>query len=334
VSDDEPGYARRRRGRGFQYVDTRGRGLSSAATVDRIRSLAIPPAWTDVWICRYANGHLQATGRDARGRKQYRYHPRWREARDATKYGNMIEFGRALPRIRRRVDRDLARRTLDRKKVVATVVRLLDATALRVGNEEYARENRSFGLTTMRDRHAAVNGSELRLTFRGKGGQTQDVELHDRRLARAVKRCQDLPGQQLFQYIDDDGGRVSVTSDDVNEYLREASGGDFTAKDFRTWTGTVLAAWALDDLGEYRTQTQAKRQVVRAVESVAADLGNTPAVCRQCYIHPDVFGAHLDRTLGEVLEAEAERKLSRDLKRLSPHEAAVLGLLTRRLAAG
>ena len=252
--------------------------------------------------------------------------------RDETKYHRMLAFGAALPKIRRRVDRDVSRHALSRSKVVAAVVRLLDTTTIRVGNDEYARENRSFGLTTMRDRHVNVTGSHMEFRFRGKGGKMHDIELTDARVARVVKRCQDLPGQHLFQYVGDDGEPAGVSSDDVNDYLGEITGDDFTAKDFRTWTGTVLAAWALEDLGGYGSKTQAKRQIVEAVESVAQELGNTPAVCRRCYVHPDVLDAHLDGTLRSVLEQQAGRKLSKKLAGLTRHEAAVLALLTRRLA--
>jgi DNA topoisomerase-1 len=332
TTDAEPGIRRRRRGRGFQYLTSSGRTLTHTGELARIRALAIPPAWTDVWICRSDKGHLQATGRDARGRKQYRYHPRWREVRDATKYHRMLAFGAALPKIRRRVDKDLSRHALSRKKVVAAIVRLLDTTTIRVGNDEYARENRSFGLTTMRERHVDVKGSQIVFRFRGKGGKMHDIEFTDARVARVLRRCEDLPGQRLFQYMGDDGEPMGIDSDDVNAYLGEITGDDFTAKDFRTWTGTVLAAWALEDLGGYGSETEAKRQIGAAVESVSGELGNTPAVCRRCYVHPDVLDAHLDGTLSSVLEREARRKLSKGLAGLTRHEAAVLALLTRRLA--
>ena len=320
VSDREPGFARRRRGRGFQYTDADGGPLSSEQ-VQRIEALAIPPAWTDVWICRSANGHLQATGRDARGRKQYRYHPRWTQVRDDTKYHRVLAFAKALPKIRRRVEKDMSRKALSRERVIATVVHLLDTTNIRVGNEEYARDNRSFGLTTMRERHVEVNGSNITFRFRGKSGKMHDVELTDPRAARVVKRCEELPGQELFQYVDDEGEVVDVGSDDVNGYIQDASGGDFTAKDFRTWSGTVLAAWALQELGEFDSKAQAKRQVVAAVKSVSAELGNTPAVCRRCYVHPEVLDAHLDGSLGAVLGEKTARA------GLTAHEAAVLALL-------
>jgi len=333
TTDDRPGIRRRRRGRGFQYVAPDGRTITDAEERARIDALAVPPAWTDVWICPSPNGHLQATGRDARGRKQYRYHPRWREVRDETKYERMIAFGAALPRIRRRVDRDIARRALSKPRVVAAIVRLLDETSIRVGNDEYARENRSFGLTTMRKRHVDVEGSRIMFRFRGKGGKPSDVDVTDPRVARVLRRCEGLPGQDLFQYVDADGEPVDVDSDDVNDYLREITGEDFTAKDFRTWSGTVLAAWALEELGEAGSPTQAKRQVVRAVESVAKELGNTPAVCRSSYVHPQVIETHLEGNLARELGRKADGRVAQGLRGLTAQEAAVLALLRRRLEA-
>jgi DNA topoisomerase-1 len=330
-SDDRPGITRRRRGRGVQYLDADGRTITDAAERTRIEALAIPPAWTDVWICPWPNGHLQATGRDARGRKQYRYHPRWRELRDEAKYDRMLAFAAALPRIRRQVDRDIARNALSKPRVVATIVRLLDETGIRVGNDEYARENGSFGLTTMRKRHVEVEGSRIAFRFRGKSGKTTDVDVTDPRVARVLRRCEGLPGQPLFQYVGEDGEPVDVDSDDVNAYLREVAGGDFTAKDFRTWTGTVLAAWALEELGEAGSQTQATRQVVRAVESVAKELGNTPAVCRSAYIHPQVIETHLEGNLAQLLGRDADRRVAQGMRGLTRNEAAVLALLRRRL---
>ena len=329
VTDEQAGITRRRRGRGFQYLAPDGRTIADRAERARIDSLAIPPAWTDVWICASPKGHIQATGRDARGRKQYRYHPRWREVRDETKYHRLAAFARALPRIRRRVDRDLRRRALSRERVVATVVRLLDETTIRVGNDEYARENRSFGLTTLRDRHVDVRGDRIRFRFRGKSSRVHEVEVEDPRVARVVRRCEELPGQDLFQYVNEDGEPVDVTSDDVNDYIRTAAGDEFTAKDFRTWTGTVLAAWTLDELGG--TEGAPKKQLVSAIESVAQELGNTPAVCRACYVHPDVIDAHLDGTLTTGLGRRARQALTQERHRLSPQEAAVLAFLERRL---
>ncbi|MET0553191.1 MAG: DNA topoisomerase IB [Vicinamibacteria bacterium] len=327
--DEGAGITRTRAGKGFTYRDVRGRTIRDAAQLGRIRSLAIPPAWTDVWISPAATGHIQATGRDAKGRKQYRYHPRWRAARDETKYQRLMAFARLLPRIRARVDRDLARDGLTREKVIATVVRLLEATLIRVGNEEYARQNRSYGLTTMRDGHASVSGERVRFRFRGKSGRDHVIDLHDRRLSRIVKRCQDLPGQQLFQYVDASGHRRAIESADVNGYLREVTGGDFTAKDFRTWSGTVLAAWALEELAPGPEEAPVKRNVVRAIESVSARLGNTVAVCRKCYVHPAVVDAYLEGSLVATLQA----RLGAEARRtgLPAEEARVLQLLARRL---
>ena len=331
VTDASPGIRRRRAGRGFSYIGPDGKRVTNRDQVAWIRSLAIPPAWTDVWICTSRRGHLQATGRDARGRKQYRYHPDWRAVRDDAKYGRMIAFGQALPAIRRRVDADLRKHGLPRERVLAAVVRLLEKTRLRVGNEEYARDNRSYGLTTLRDRHAEVGSSRIRFRFRSKGGKASDVELSDARLARIVARCQDLPGQELFAYLDDDGEVRAIGSSDVNDYLREITGQDFTAKDFRTWSGTVLAAWALKELEGVDSEAQAKRNVVRAVEQVAEWLGNTPAVSRRSYVHPAVIDAYLDGDVVRAARQTADRKLREDLRRLSPQEAAVLALLRQRL---
>jgi DNA topoisomerase-1 len=332
VTDEEPGIRRKRSGRGFTYVEPRGKTVRDARVVARIKSLAIPPAWTDVWICPSPHGHLQATGRDARGRKQYRYHPRWREVRDEAKYGRMIAFGQTLPRIRRRIEQDLARTGLPREKVLATVVRLLETTAIRVGNPEYAKENDSFGLTTMRDRHVEVDGSKLRFEFRGKHRKLQTVDLTDRRLARIVRKCQDIPGYHLFQYLDEAGNRQAVDSADVNEYLRRISGEDFTAKDFRTWAGTVAATLALREFESFDSEAQAKSHIVKAIETVAGQLGNTPAICRKCYVHPAVIEAYMDGTMLQTLRRRAEEQLSEGLSKLKPEEAAVMALLRERLA--
>jgi DNA topoisomerase I len=331
VSDQSPGIRRRRQKDSFVYVEPDGSQVKDERTLERIRVLVIPPAWTDVWISPLANGHIQATGRDDRGRKQYRYHERWREVRDANKYERLIEFARVLPRIRRRVQHDLRRRGHPREKVLATVVQLLETTMVRVGNEEYARENRSFGLTTLRTRHVRVKGSRVRFFFRGKSGKEHEVTLRNRRLAAVVKRCEELPGQQLFQYLDEQGERRSIDSADVNEYIREASGGDFTAKDFRTWAGTVLAAQALQDMERVDSEAQAKRNLVAAIERVAERLGNTRAVCRKCYVHPAIVDSYMDGTMLEVLQARAEKEMRTSLHNLGAEEAAVLALLRRRL---
>jgi DNA topoisomerase-1 len=332
VSDESPGFHRRPSGKGFTYLGLDGKPLRDPEALRRIKSLVIPPAWSDVWICARADGHLQATGRDARGRKQYRYHPRWRSVRDETKYGRMMVFGRALPGIRKRVESDLALPGLPREKVLATIVRLLEVTLIRVGNEEYARTNHSFGLTTMRDQHLKVGRAALTFAFKGKSGIKHEIELADRRLARIVQRCRDLPGQTLFQYLDEQGERHTIDSADVNEYLREASGHHFTAKDFRTWAGTVLAAMALQEFETFDSKAQAKKNIVRAIESVAERLGNTPTVCRKCYVHPEIIEAYLDGTMIETLKQKAEDVLSDELASLRPEEAAVLGLLHARLA--
>jgi DNA topoisomerase-1 len=339
VSDQGPGIRRRRVGRGFSYRGPDGRRLRGRATLAWIRSLAIPPAWNDVWISPIRHGHLLATGRDARGRKQYRYHPRWREIRDDTKYTRTIAFAEALPSIRERSRRDLGRPGLPREKVIATVVQLLEKTLIRVGNEEYARSNRSYGLTTMRDRHVEVDGSTLRFEFQGKGGKPYSVDLQDRRLARVVKRCQELPGQVLFQYLDEDGKRQTIDSGDVNDYLREITGEDYTAKDFRTWAGTVLAHQALLALEQVDSEAAAKRNVVRAIEAVAEHLGNTAAVSRKSYVHPAVIEdyidgsiAGVDRSMLDTVRQRAEGEIAGSLASLEPEEAAVLALLQRRLA--
>jgi DNA topoisomerase I len=308
----------------FAFQDGDGHRIIDAATLDRIRRLAIPPAWRDVWICPHANGHIQATGRDARGRKQYRYHARWRQERDGTKYDRMLALGRAIPALRRRVAADLAAHGLPRRKVLAAVVRLLETTFIRVGNEEYARSNKSFGLTTLEDRHVAFRAAELRFHFRGKSGVVHDVSVHDAKLARIVRRCRDLPGQELFQYVNDDGARATIDSADVNAYIREAAGDDFTAKDFRTWAGTVLAARALQDATGPRRPSN--RDVKRAIERVAERLGNTPSVCRKCYVHPDVIAAYLDGTLAAAMGRHVAARRGPTLR---ADEAAVLTLLRR-----
>jgi DNA topoisomerase-1 len=333
VSDEAPGIARLGQPGAFRYAGPDGQAVSDEATLERIRKLAIPPAWTNVWICKQANGHLQATGRDARGRKQYRYHPRWRESRDEAKYGRMVAFGRALPAIRAQVDAALRLPGLPREKMLATIVYLLQATMMRIGNEEYARENKSFGLTTLRGRHVRIDGSEVEFRFRGKSGVHHAVKVQDRRLARIIRQTRDLPGQELFQYVDDEGQPHAIGSQDVNEYLQAISGADYTAKDFRTWSGTVLAALALREYEQFDSEAQAKRNVVQAIESVAKKLGNTPTICRKCYVHPEVIASYLDGTMLESMRASAKDELQHELHALEPEEAAVLALLQQRLAA-
>jgi DNA topoisomerase-1 len=331
TTDARPGIRRIRRGRAFTYVDADGKRVRAAADLARIRSLVIPPAWIDVWICPDPRGHLQATGRDARGRKQYRYHPKWRVVRDETKYDRVIGFAQALPSIRRTTSDHLRRQGLPREKVLATVVRLLEKTLIRVGNDEYARSNRSYGLTTMRDGHVEVRGARLRFSFRGKSGVEHEIDLTDRRLARIVRQCRDLPGYELFQYIDENGQRQTVGSEEVNAYLKDITGQDLTSKDFRTWAGTVLAAQLLREFEAFTSDAEAKRNILAAVEMVARRLGNTKAVCRKCYIHPAVFDAYLDGSMLETI-AERARNVSRAVDRLTAGEAAVLRLLKRRTA--
>lgn len=333
VSDTKPGIRRVAGEDGFRYLQPEGTAVTDERTLDRIRKLAIPPAYKDVWICRDPLGHLQASGRDARGRKQYRYHARWREVRDEAKYAKMLVFGRALPRIRARVEQDLAKAGLPREKVLAAIVRLLERTLMRVGNEEYAKSNKSFGLTTLRNRHVKVRGTGVTFDFRAKHGIDWHVELQDRRLSRIIKRLQDLPGQELFQYMDDAKQRHAITSDDVNAYLREASGEEITAKDFRTWAATNLAAVALSALEAFDTAAKAKKNVRRAVEGVAKMLGNTPSICRKCYIHPAVFDGYLDGSLLEGIKARADAVLDHGTAGLTAEEVAITAFLDRRLNA-
>jgi DNA topoisomerase I len=327
VSDLAPGIRRKRRGSGFFYLDASNRRLRNREQLRRIKRLAVPPAWRDVWISPRENGHLQATGRDAKGRKQYRYHADWRMVRDETKYERAIAFAEALPKIRKRVEADLRMASLTREKVLATVVQLLQISLIRVGNEEYAQANHSFGLTTMRNRHAEVVGSKIKFHFKGKSGKLHELAVSDRRLARITEKCQELPGQHLFEYVNDEGKPVPIHSDDVNEYLHAISGQEFTAKDFRTWTGTVLAAIALHKMEEVGTKTLARKNVVNAVESVAKALGNTPAICRKCYVHPAIIDSYMSGALANSLRLKADAELSDRLNELRPAEAAILAFL-------
>lgn len=331
VGDGSQGFVRVPNGKEFRYLDANGEEVTDEAALARIRTLVIPPAWTDVWICKYENGHLQATGRDARQRKQYRYHARWRNLRDEVKFERMISFGKALPEIRKQVDAALKLSGLPREKVLATIVYLLQATMMRIGNEEYARTNKSFGLTTLRVRHVRIDGSAVQFRFRGKSGVFHDVTVADKRMAKIIQRIRDLPGQELFQYVDDDGTRHAIDSADVNEYLRTITGEDYTAKDFRTWSGTVLAALALREFEQFDSETQAKKNIVRAIEAVAEKLGNTPTICRKCYVHPAVLASYLDGTILEALQQETEQELVEDLHALQPEEAAVVAMLQSRL---
>jgi DNA topoisomerase-1 len=333
VTDAEPGIRRRRAGRGFSFVGPDGKRVTAPSTLARIRSLVIPPAWTDVWISIDPHGHIQATGRDARGRKQYRYHPQWREARDQTKFERMVEFGAALPAIRGRVAEDLRGAELSRDKVLAVVVSLLDRTLVRVGNPEYAKDNHSFGLTTMRDRHVVVEGSAIRFRFSGKSGKEHEVDLADRRLARLVQRTQDLPGHRLFQYVDEHGQPRPVESGDVNDYLRSIAGDGFSAKDFRTWGGTVLVARALLDTEVCDAESEAKSNVVAAIKAAALELGNTPAVTRSAYVHPGVIRAYLDNELTS-LWLDAEQRIDEWPQELRREEVVLLAVLRGGLPGG
>lgn len=332
VVDSVPGISRVPDKDGFHYLGPDGKRVRDDATLARIKALAIPPAWSDVWVCPWANGHLQATGRDAKHRKQYRYNARWRSVRDEAKYERMLNFGKALPLIRKRIDEALKLPGLPREKVLATIVYLLQATMMRIGNEEYARQNKSFGLTTLRDRHVRIDGSEVEFRFRGKSGVQHSIKVDDPRLARIVRRTRDLPGQELFQYVDDDGQQRSVGSADVNEYLRSITGEDYTAKDFRTWSGTVLAALALQEYEKFDSEAQAKKNVVRAIESVAEKLGNTPSVCRKCYVHPAVIESYIEGSMVNAMQQRAREEMAHDLQTLGAEEAAVLALLQERLA--
>src|SRR3981081_48029 len=331
VRDERPGFTRKSHGKKFEYFDTQGKRIKGKSDLMRIRSLVIPPAWNDVWICPSPNGHLQATGRDAKGRKQYKYHSAWREVRDETKYDRIIVFAEALPRIRVRVDKDLRLPDLRREKILATIVRLLEVSLIRIGNEEYAKSNRSFGLSTTRNRHADVDGSRIRFHFRGKSGKLHEVEISDRRLAKIVERCQDLPGQQLFQYLDESGNPVQVGSEDVNEYIQSIVGQTFTAKDFRTWAGTVLAAIALQKMEQVDCEAAAKKNILIAIEAVAKLLGNTTRICRRCYVHPSILNSYMDGTLANQLQTKADSEIVHRLKRLKPEEAAVLAFLRQEL---
>jgi len=332
VSDAEPGISRRRAGRGFTYRLPGGAPLRDAATLRRIRALAVPPAWSSVWICCNANGHLQATGRDARGRKQYLYHARWRQVRDTAKFDRLAEFARVLPKIRARIAADMARPGLPRDKVLATIVHLLERTLIRIGNEDYARYNGSYGLTTLRSRHVVVDGTELRFTFKGKGGKTWQLRLQDRRIARVIRSCQELPGQELLRYRDRDGTLHDLSSADVNTYLRDITGCAITAKDFRTWAGTVLAARALAALPGADSPAAAKRSIKAAIEHVATKLGNTASICRKCYVHPAVVACYLAGSLERVLRHSTPEQVGEPAEvdapgMLRPEEIAVLSIM-------
>ncbi len=330
VSDTMPGIRRKRRGRGFVYLDVNGQVVTDPEELKRFKTLVIPPRWTDVWICPVLTGHIQVTARDGRGRKQYRYHPRYREVRDETKFERMLDFSEILPAIRERVERDIALPGLSREKVLATVVRLLEKTLIRVGSDEYARANNSFGLTTLRRRHVAVSGHKLRFEFRGKSGVLHSVAITDRRIARIVQHCQTLPGQELFQYLDDEGRRQTVDAGDINEYLRQITGREATAKDFRTWAGTMLAAAALRDIGPATSEKETKANVVRAIDQVAKRLGNTRAVCRKYYVHPTIIEAYFEGSVLPVSPQQPDQKRARASGAIRREEAAVLEFLQQR----
>lgn len=330
VNDRSPGITRVRRGKAFVFRNPNGSVVRDKATLARIKALVIPPAWEDVWIGASPDGHLQCTGRDAKGRKQSRYHADFRATRDEAKYDRVLDFAAALPKLRRAVKRHLSLPGMPREKVLATIVSLLEKTLIRIGNDEYAKNNSSFGLTTIRNRHAKINGSTIRFSFKGKSGVAHDIELDSPRLAKVVRQCQDMPGQELFEYVDDDGVRHDIKSNDVNAYLNEITGKHYTAKDFRTWAGTVLAAQALREFEKFDSQAQAKKNVVAAIEKVAGRLGNTKAVCRKCYVHPTILDSYLGGTLMDQLQHKAEREM-KHLSQLPPEEAAVVTLLQQHL---
>lgn len=333
VSDDSPGITRKRSRKddSFVYTNASGQRVRDRQTLERIQALGIPPAWEQVWISPIDNGHLQATGRDAKGRKQYRYHALWRQIRDQTKFTKMIAFSEVLPKLRQRINHDLSLPGLPKEKVLATVLRLMEMTRIRVGNEEYAKTNNSFGLTTMQDDHVDISGSSVRFQFRGKSGVEHDIEVRDRRLANIIKRCRDIAGQELFQYLDDNGDHQSIDSGDVNEYLKEVTGQDFTAKDFRTWAGTVLAARELHGLGVCTSQTEAKKSIVQAIKTVSQHLGNRPATCRKYYIHPTILDCYLDGSLCQMVQQHLDRELAVDPHGLRQEELAVVMLLKQQL---
>jgi DNA topoisomerase-1 len=329
VSDEEPGIQRKRSGKGFTYLDTEGNRVKDKTTLERIRSLVIPPAWKEVWICPLEDGHIQATGRDEKERKQYRYHPRWQELRDETKFHRMILFGEALPQMRERIEQDMRKHGLPREKVLATVVQLLGTTFIRIGNPEYVRANDSFGLTTLLDDHVEINGTNVHFEFRGKSGKEHAVDLRNKRLARIVKQCQDVPGQQLFQYIDNNGSYHAITSGDVNNYIREIGGQEFTAKDFRTWGGTTLAVLACAELGPCDDEKQLKKNVSQMIKTVAEQLGNTQAVCRKYYVHPIIAERYGEGELLPLLEKY--RTAADTVDGFYPEERTVMALLRKQL---
>jgi DNA topoisomerase-1 len=333
VSDASPGYRRKRTGTSFSYHDKDGKRITDKAVISRIKSIGIPPAYEFVWICPSPNGHIQATGLDARGRKQYRYHPKWRELREQNKYEHVMQFAAALPALRARVASDMKLDGLPRDKVLATIVSLLEKTLIRVGNVEYAEKNKSYGLTTMRRKHVEIGRGVLRFDFTGKSGKQWKLQVEDKRIAAIVKRCAEIPGHELFKYLDDDGTSRTVDSGDVNFYIKDVTGQDFSAKDFRTWAGTVLAALALSEFKKYDNQAEAKRNVVAAIEKVAKQLGNTPAICRKSYVHPEILNAYMSGDLVKMIDAKIARKFKQQYAKLTADEVMVLAFLHKRLKA-
>jgi len=330
-NDEMPGYTRRRRGKGFSYFKPTGERITDVRIINRIKGLVIPPAWTEVWISPHPKGHIQAIGRDTKGRKQYIYHSDWRTTREKEKFVKTLEFARMLPTIREAVTIDMKRPSLEKRTVLATIVRLLETTLVRIGNRSYAEQNKSFGLTTLRRRHLKMNGRRLKLEFIGKSGKQHSVELPDRRAGAIVKQLHDLPGQELFQYVDEDGNRHAVDSADVNDYLHEIAGGPFTSKDFRTWAGTVLAAWALSEFERIDSEAGRRRNIAAAIRKVAGRLGNTPAVCRSSYIHPEILHSYMDGSLVEHLKRQIKGQFLKELEGLTSEETAVYVLLLNRL---
>ncbi len=331
VSDNKPGFTRKKHNKKFDYFDLKGKKITSEKEIKRINSIGIPPAYHDVWICPDANGHIQATALDDKGRKQYRYHAQWRSALDESKFEHILHFGESLPAIRKCVEEHMKLSGMPREKVMATVINLLEKTFIRVGNSEYAKSNNSYGLTTLRKKHIEIDGANLKFRFKGKSGKEWNLSMHDKRIAAIVKRCAEIPGHELFKYIDGNGDIHDVTSQNVNDYLKEVSNNDFTAKDFRTWSGTVLAAIALNEFEHYDSGAQAKKNVVKAIEKVAKQLGNTPAICRKCYIHPEIINSYLDNGLKEMIEREIDKKLKTELKNLTDEEIMVLAFLRKKL---
>lgn len=331
--DTRPGFSREAKGKGFVYFDKDHKRITDPAIIERIQSIGIPPAYTDVWISPFANGHIQATGRDAKGRKQYRYHTKWRDTRDENKFDHILRFAALLPEIRKQVAIHLKQPGLSREKVLACVVSLMEKTLIRIGNAEYARANNSYGLTTLRRKHIDVTGSTIRFSFTGKSGKEWDLSVNDRRIAGIVSKCADIPGYELFKYLDESGQKKDVTSGDVNAYLKEITQQDITAKDFRTWSGTVLAALALSEFEKYDSEAQAKRNVVQAIDHVAKQLGNTRAICRKCYIHPQVLDSYMTGDLAKMVDQQIDRKIKQDYDQLSEEEIMVLAFLKKRLKA-